>query len=234
MDEKRQNRKGADKTRQNILKAAKALFVRQGFAATSMSQIAKKANINQSLIHHHFENKENLWRLVKADIIKNYLKEFNKIFNDPDLTGEEMIRKFLRMRIDIGTKKPEIQKMFMWQYIEGGNTALRHVPGYEITKWLALVESLQQKGELRQDLHPRVILVLVLAEANGLLNFINDLNDDTMRETCIHLAEQMLMDTLLGKKDFAKKAQAQVKKQSKGKSLTDLLKQERAEDLLHE
>ncbi len=200
MEDKKEKRAFADVTRNNILKAAKALFVKQGFAGTSISQIARRAKINQSLIYHHFENKENLWRLVKADIIKSYLKELNMIFNDAHLTGESMIRKFLRMRIDISIKKPEIQKMFMWQYIEGNSTALRHVPGYEITRWLELVESLQKRGELRQDMPARVILVLVLAEANGLLNFVNDLDDATMRENCIDVAEQMLCDTLLPKK----------------------------------
>lgn len=200
MAEKKEVRAFADTTRNGILKAAKNLFVKQGFAATSISQIAKKAEINQSLIYHHFESKENLWRLVKTDILKNYLKEFNAFFNDDELSGEALISKFLRMRIDIATKKPEIQKMFMWQYIEGNLNALRNVPGYEVNRWIELIESLQKKGELRKDFPARLILVLISAEANGLLNFINDLNDAVLREQCIDVAEQMLCDTFLPKK----------------------------------
>jgi len=196
MSEVKPQRAVADQTRQAILKAAKSLFVKQGFAGTSISQIAKKAKINQSLMYHHFESKENLWRLVKTEIIKDYLGEFEKLFSDSRLDGKTMIQRFLRMRIEIGTKKPEIQKMFMWQYIEGGSSALRHIPGYEIQKWTNLVESFQKRGELRQDLPARVILVLISAEANGLLNFINDLHDDAMRQQCIDVAEAMLIETL--------------------------------------
>lgn len=188
-----------DSTRKNILKAAKTLFVKQGFAGTSISQIAKRADINQSLIYHHFKNKENLWRLVKAEMIKSHLADFSAFINNQNLTGEAMVRGFLRMRIEMSIKKPEIQKMFFWQYLEGGNKLLRYIPGFEIDKWLTLVKSLQTKKELRCDMHPRVILVLLSAQANGLMNYINDLDDAELRENCIQAAEDMLCNTLLKK-----------------------------------
>ena len=40
-----------------IINAARTCFVEKGFAGTSISAIAKKAQINQSLIDHHFGNK---------------------------------------------------------------------------------------------------------------------------------------------------------------------------------
>jgi len=50
-----------------IINVAKKLFSEKGFAGTSISDLAKAAEINQSLIYHYFENKEALWRRVKHD-----------------------------------------------------------------------------------------------------------------------------------------------------------------------
>ena len=53
------------KTKEIILEAALAVFIEKGFAGASISQIAKAAKINQSLIYHHFASKEDLWVCVK-------------------------------------------------------------------------------------------------------------------------------------------------------------------------
>ncbi|HLQ61125.1 MAG TPA: TetR/AcrR family transcriptional regulator [Candidatus Acidoferrales bacterium] len=46
--------------RVEILDAATAVIVREGFQNASMKQIAAEAGISQSLIHHYFKNKEEL------------------------------------------------------------------------------------------------------------------------------------------------------------------------------
>jgi len=45
-------------TKDVILDAAQEIFIERGFSDTSMSRIAKKANVTKSLIHHHFGSKE--------------------------------------------------------------------------------------------------------------------------------------------------------------------------------
>lgn len=53
-----------EKTRQAILGAAYQLFVEQGYRATSMRQIAGRANISLSGIYNHFESKEQIFETV--------------------------------------------------------------------------------------------------------------------------------------------------------------------------
>jgi AcrR family transcriptional regulator len=47
-------------TRNNILAAANRLFLRQGYTATSMRQIAELAGIGKATIYHHFSDKESV------------------------------------------------------------------------------------------------------------------------------------------------------------------------------
>jgi len=59
-----------EKTDYKILLSARELFVEHGFSGTSMGKIAMKANVNHSLIFHHFGNKQKLWQAVKDNIIE--------------------------------------------------------------------------------------------------------------------------------------------------------------------
>lgn len=47
-----------EQTRQAILSAAKGLFIRQGYAATTMRQIARDAGVTVAAIYNHFAGKE--------------------------------------------------------------------------------------------------------------------------------------------------------------------------------
>ena len=56
-----------ESTRQAILAAAYSLFVEQGFRASSMRQIAKRAGISLSGIYNHFESKEDIFVAIFAE-----------------------------------------------------------------------------------------------------------------------------------------------------------------------
>jgi AcrR family transcriptional regulator len=49
---------------QRILKVAEELFLKQGFAHTTMAQIARRAGCNQALVHYYYRTKERLFEQV--------------------------------------------------------------------------------------------------------------------------------------------------------------------------
>ena len=53
-------KRDAADTRARILDAAEALFIEQGFVATSMRAIASRAGVNLAAAHYHFGSKEGL------------------------------------------------------------------------------------------------------------------------------------------------------------------------------
>ena len=53
--------------RRRVLDAAAALFVAQGYAATTLRQIAAAAGIKAGSIYHHFDSKETIFVTVLAD-----------------------------------------------------------------------------------------------------------------------------------------------------------------------
>ena len=57
-----ETRKGQkERRRQEIIYAALELFVSKGYAATKITDIAKKANMSTGLMFHYFESKEKLY-----------------------------------------------------------------------------------------------------------------------------------------------------------------------------
>ena len=56
------------RTRQELLRAASRLFLRNGFVATSLSDIAEEAGLTKGAVYSNFESKEDLFlALLSAD-----------------------------------------------------------------------------------------------------------------------------------------------------------------------
>lgn len=159
-------RPSADKTRSSILNAARKLFVKQGFAGTSISQIAKKAGINQSLIYHHFGDKEKLWKQTKSDILTLFADVYAHLL-DSDLSGEVFIREFIELRIKIVAQASDVQRMLLWQRLEPASQVLRGSLQISTESWINAIKKLQARGEFKQDLSPRMILSLLYSMASG-------------------------------------------------------------------
>lgn len=51
-------------TEENILEAARKVFMQKGFAAARMCDIAKTADINQALLHYYFRSKDRLFAVI--------------------------------------------------------------------------------------------------------------------------------------------------------------------------
>jgi AcrR family transcriptional regulator len=58
----------AEATRRAVLDAARALFGRQGYAQTSVDEIADAARVTKGAVYHHFAGKEALFRAVYAEV----------------------------------------------------------------------------------------------------------------------------------------------------------------------
>jgi AcrR family transcriptional regulator len=59
-------------TREKILETATRLFSSQGYTNTSLSQVAKEAQVSKALIFWHFENKEKLFRTALQRTLEPY------------------------------------------------------------------------------------------------------------------------------------------------------------------
>ena len=70
--------------RLRVLDAAAQRFVSQGYAATTLREIAGDAGIKAASIYHHYESKESLFTAVLDDGIAVMVRAFESAANAPD------------------------------------------------------------------------------------------------------------------------------------------------------
>lgn len=68
----RQGLEAAEKTKQEILKAATVLFAKKGFDACSIREVATAANVSHGIIRHHFGSKRDIWMAITESALQHY------------------------------------------------------------------------------------------------------------------------------------------------------------------
>lgn len=94
-------------TGQAILKAAEALFLKQGFAQTTTKQIAQRAGCNQALLHYYYRTKDNLFVQIFEEKVKFIATHFLDI-NLTAQTLEERISQMVELHFELFRKNPRL------------------------------------------------------------------------------------------------------------------------------
>lgn len=152
-----------DTTKDKILAAARSLFVRHGFAGTSMGNIAKLAEINHSLIFHHFKNKETLWVSVKQCIVKEANQQTNTL-PDADLPLVDFLNALFLRTVCFYRENPDIQRMISWQRLESpANHSIGITDSSDMQRWIQAFKHYQAQKIIPAHFKPEWIVTLILS-----------------------------------------------------------------------
>ena len=64
-------------TEQQILEAAKSVFIEKGMDGARMQEIADRAGINKALLHYYFRTKDKLFITIFRNLISNLFEQIN-------------------------------------------------------------------------------------------------------------------------------------------------------------
>jgi len=159
----RPQRAFADETRYSILNAAKSVFLRKGFDGASISAIAKLAKVNRALIFHHFNDKETLWRKVKASIVT--MNERPPQYNMN--SAEAYFSDLLDYRFNVYEANPDLAKLIAWQQISQDAEMLVGHDFGSPQQWFSDIAELQQKKLIRKDIEAKLIALFVVYSSYG-------------------------------------------------------------------
>ncbi|MEM6931544.1 MAG: TetR/AcrR family transcriptional regulator, partial [Myxococcota bacterium] len=104
--------------RQRILEVAAQSFAANGYAGTSLSQVARDAGVTQPLVHHHFSTKEGLWRAVVDEHLSD-LPEVDAAFasiEDPREVVLELTKRF----VYLSARRPTLARLVAREGASGG------------------------------------------------------------------------------------------------------------------
>ena len=176
--------RGVVDTRETILHTAVQLFATYGYANTSLSQVAKEAQVSKALIFWHFENKEQLFRAALQLTLEPYF--INVVTDLQELDEVAQIRKLIDLYYEFVTNNVFSIKMVMSLLLREEQHPDDVVP--RIGQLFAIYSNLlhekleggRQKGLFRRDIKPAEEAGLIMATLNGILvqSFLRDANLD--------------------------------------------------------
>ncbi len=150
-------------TKVKILNAAKKLFIEHGFAGTSVGKIAKLAQVNHSLVFHHFTNKEKLWIEVKQDIAENANTSL-QLIPSTDLSYDKFLNQLIENCMQFYQNSPELIRLLNWQRLESNdNPGIGIAQSSKMQAWIEAFKHYQETGDINKKLKPEFIVTFFLA-----------------------------------------------------------------------
>lgn len=139
-----------ERTRQAVIKAAYDLFLEQGYAATSMRQIAERAGLALGGIYNHFENKEAIFSELIID--RHPFKQILPVLlNTPADDIEQFVRKAAQTIVSELGKRPDFIKLMMIELVEFNGRNMPKIIESALPQVLPLIQKFgKQKGLLRE------------------------------------------------------------------------------------
>ena len=85
-----------EERKQDILRAAKQMFVQQGFASTTISQIANEAEMATGTLYRYFKSKDELIWAVSHEHIEEELQAFTTLEEESTSAGDQLLEILLK------------------------------------------------------------------------------------------------------------------------------------------
>jgi AcrR family transcriptional regulator len=142
-----------ERTRQAILQAAYALFLEQGYAGTSMRQIAEKAGVALGGIYNHFPGKEAIFGEL---IIERhpYQQILPVLLNTPAEAVEDFVRTAARAMLKELGKRPDFIKLMFIEIVEFNGRNMPHMLDQVLPQVLPLIEKFNKNRRVLRKMPP--------------------------------------------------------------------------------
>lgn len=150
--------------RQKIIQAAIEVFGKNGFQNSSISEIAKKADVADGTIYQYFENKEALFFAIASEKTKKFCEELE--LHLQGITGSfNKMRKFVWYYLYFFQEDPAYARTLMLEmrvsksFMKSGTYS--SVKDFT-SKALEIIKEGQEEGTIRKDLNIYVMRQLLL------------------------------------------------------------------------
>lgn len=156
------NKKKADTTSTTlkIKEAAHKLFVKKGFASTTIREIAEEAGTNVALLNYHFGSKQHLFELVIQEKLHSFFAQLAPILSDETTTLEEKIQGLVNSYIDFLCNDPDLVT-FILNEIRKENFTF--IPVNKVDELIVKSYFMQQLKAACGNLDPKQLFLSIIA-----------------------------------------------------------------------
>ncbi len=153
----RRPRDDAADIRQQIMDAAIELFAQQGYAATSIRQIADGVGVNSAMVHYYFGNKEALL----YEVMDQSLEPLAEAVSAMKQRKEAPLQDIVSLILGIFASKPQLPILMTREVFLPGGVMQKHFMEHFAPRLGGAMPQLlsdeQGEGRLRSDVDPRLV-----------------------------------------------------------------------------
>ncbi len=137
-------------TEEKVLEAARSIFHQRGFAGARMEEIARKAGINQALLHYYYRSKENLFDEVFKEAVMGFLPRLTEILG-ADMPLDMKVYKVVDFYCNTLIKNRDIPVFVLAELRQNPAkvvTLISEQAQLSLTKFVAQIESEAAQGNI--------------------------------------------------------------------------------------
>lgn len=101
----------------HILAAAERVFAGAGFGGATMAAIAEEAGLPKANLHYYFGSKQELYRAVLAQILRDWLEPTRVI--EPEADPKSAIEAYVRAKMALSAQRPHASRVFANELLHG-------------------------------------------------------------------------------------------------------------------
>ncbi len=155
-----------ERTRQAVIEAAYELFLEQGYAATSMRQIAERAGLALGGIYNHFAGKEAIFSELILDR-HPYKQILPVLVSTPADDVESFVRTAAHTMVSELDRRPDFIKLMFIEMVEFNGRNMTHMLDQILPQVLPLIKKFNKNKKILRKMSPfiffRVFLGLVFS-----------------------------------------------------------------------
>ena len=112
-----------------IKDAAKSLFLKKGYSATTTREIAKESSINLALLNYYFTSKRKLFEIIMLETIRDFMSKMVEVYNDEKTTLEEKLKLTSSKYIDMIIAEPHLPMFVVNELKNNPSSVLKIIRG---------------------------------------------------------------------------------------------------------
>lgn len=148
----------SNRKKQDIIRAAHALFVKQGYHGTSMRQIARDAGIALGGLYNHFDSKQQVFKEVFFEY-HPYRDVIPAMLDAQGETAEQVLRDGLERMLAALERRPDFLNLVFIELVEFNSQHANELSSQLISDELRIVERVMELDRERlKPIPPLMVL----------------------------------------------------------------------------
>jgi AcrR family transcriptional regulator len=181
-----------------IFATARSLFLEQGFAATTVEQIAAAADIAPATFFNHFPSKDHVLRAMAGEVFERFRKLVDEQ-SARDVSTQERLVGFAERGARLVKRAPELTQRVLLEVLHTASPSESRRELVGIQAYVAdLIEEGQRRGDVRTDEDAEFLAELVVSAVVGAMTqWIHDQSyplDERMRRSAEFLGAALRPD----------------------------------------